>query len=568
MFGDEQYLEHSTDAAAPRTAGPLGYSVLTPDRLHSFQDKALADVAGVLACSVGIARTLLIYFRWNVENLFAYLADHDQNKLYKAAGAAAASVSASTESAEEEHECQTCFTGAPLAETTVMSCGHRFCNDCWSQHCSIAVREGGSKRLKCMGVNCRTFCDADKVYALLGDAELLAKYQQALLESFVDDNDRAKWCPSVPHCGNAIQAATEMQVDVTCSCSKSFCFNCTEEPHTPCTCDMWKAWLIKTSGDSETTNWLQAFTKNCPKCSKPVEKASGCNLVMCRCGQPFCWLCGAATGVAHDYTRIVGHECGRYKEDADAKAASASRDHKRYTHYNTRYEAHMQSLKMENKQREDMVAKIQQLEQEDSSAQDSSWLMQALEQLSIARRILGCTYVFAYTVFADNSFPEDISAEQNSINQTLFENLQQQLEAEVERLSGLIEAPIQEILAQNMRLSAIDSTASIDARLRNLYQYIENDILGNIHSKMLDISPYKGKSMLEASLAPLPLAEGVESTAASPGPSSALTADVIDLTDSPLEASASDPKRQRIASPRAPSPQGPFRNLRRLVGRS
>ena len=70
MFGDEQYLEHSTDAAAPRTAGPLGYSVLTPDRLHSFQDKALADVAGVLACSVGIARTLLIYFRWNVENLF------------------------------------------------------------------------------------------------------------------------------------------------------------------------------------------------------------------------------------------------------------------------------------------------------------------------------------------------------------------------------------------------------------------------------------------------------------------------------------------------------------------
>ena len=63
--------------------------------------------------------------------------------------------------------------------------------------------------------------------------------------------------------------------------------------------------------------------------------------------------------------------------------------------------------------------------------------------------------------------------------------------AQVERLSGLIEAPIQEILAQNMRLSAIDSTASIDARLRNLYQYIENDILGNIHSKMLDISPYK-----------------------------------------------------------------------------
>ena len=25
-------------------------------------------------------------------------------------------------------------------------------------------------------------------------------------ESYVDDNKRAKWCPSVPHCGNAIRS--------------------------------------------------------------------------------------------------------------------------------------------------------------------------------------------------------------------------------------------------------------------------------------------------------------------------------------------------------------------------
>ena len=55
----------------------------------------------------------------------------------------------------------------------------------------------------------------------------------------------------------------------------------------------------------------------------------------------------------------------------------------------------------------------------------------------------------------------------------------------------MIEAPISDILAQNLRRTAIDSTASIDTRLRNLYQYIENDVLGNIHSRMLEISPYK-----------------------------------------------------------------------------
>jgi hypothetical protein len=48
---------------------------------------------------------------------------------------------------------------------------------------------------------------------------------------------------------------------------------------------MWQMWDEKISGDSETRNWLAANTKPCPKCSKPVEKNGGCNLVVCKCGQ-------------------------------------------------------------------------------------------------------------------------------------------------------------------------------------------------------------------------------------------------------------------------------------------
>lgn len=42
---------------------------------------------------------------------------------------------------------------------------------------------------------------------------------------------------------------------------------------------MWDMWEEKISGDSETRNWLAANTKPCPKCTKPVEKNGGCNLV-------------------------------------------------------------------------------------------------------------------------------------------------------------------------------------------------------------------------------------------------------------------------------------------------
>jgi hypothetical protein len=59
---------------------------------------------------------------------------------------------------------------------------------------------------------------------------------------------------------------------------------------------MWKQWHDKANDDSETRTWLDAHTKPCPRCSKPVEKAGGCNLVVCKCGQVCCVgscvLCG------------------------------------------------------------------------------------------------------------------------------------------------------------------------------------------------------------------------------------------------------------------------------------
>lgn len=55
-----------------------------------------------------------------------------------------------------------------------------------------------------------------------------------------------------------------------------------------CTGKMWTLWDEKINGDSETKNWMAINTKPCPKCTKPVEKNGGCNLVVCTCGQVRC----------------------------------------------------------------------------------------------------------------------------------------------------------------------------------------------------------------------------------------------------------------------------------------
>ena len=62
----------------------------------------------------------------------------------------------------EEVTCGTCFCEVPIAEATSMECGHCFCNDCWGQHFNIQIREGKSRRLKCMAVRCGAHCDEDK----------------------------------------------------------------------------------------------------------------------------------------------------------------------------------------------------------------------------------------------------------------------------------------------------------------------------------------------------------------------------------------------------------------------
>ena len=42
-------------------------------------------------------------------------------------------------------------------------------------------------------------------------------------------------------------------------------------------CHLIKKWIKKCDDDSETSNWISANTKECPKCGATIEKDGGCN---------------------------------------------------------------------------------------------------------------------------------------------------------------------------------------------------------------------------------------------------------------------------------------------------
>ncbi|GMH17519.1 hypothetical protein Nepgr_019360 [Nepenthes gracilis] len=480
--------------------------VITKESLLAAQTEDVHRIMELLSLREHHARTLLIYFCWDVEKVLAVLVEKGKDRLYAEAGVSVVEHRDPC-SSSSSLSCGVCIEDKSADEFTIMDCGHYFCNNCWTEHFIVQIREGQSRRIRCMEHKCSSICDEAKIRNLVTarDSDLAEKFDRFLLESYIDDNKRVKWCPSVPHCGNAIRVEDDEFCEVECACGEQFCFSCSYEAHSPCSCLMWEFWAKKCQDESETVNWITVNTKPCPKCHKPVEKNGGCNLVMCVCGQSFCWICGGATGREHTWTSIAGHSCGRYKEDHVSKTERAKRELWRYVHYHNRYKAHTDSYKLEAKLKETIQRKISKLEEKESTFKDFSWVTNGLYRLFRSRRVLSYSYPFAYYMFGDDLFKNEMTKKDKEIKQNLFEDQQQQLEANVEKLSMCLEEPFDgfnEDKVKEIRMQIITMSSIVDNLCRKMYECIENDLLGPLQHTTHIIAPYKSKGVEKASEPP------------------------------------------------------------------
>ncbi|KAJ4701862.1 RBR-type E3 ubiquitin transferase [Melia azedarach] len=479
--------------------------VITKESLLAAQREDLLRIMDLVSLKEQHARTLLIHHRWDVEKVLAVLVEYGKDRLFAEAGITVVENDDVSSSQSSSFSCNICFDDVSPEEVTTMDCGHYFCNSCWTEHFIVKINEGQSRRIKCMAHKCNAICDEAKIRCLVSakDSNLAEKFDRFLLESYIEDNRRVKWCPSVPHCGNAIRIEVDELCEVECACGLQFCFSCSSEAHSPCSCLMWELWDKKCQDESETVNWITVHTKPCPKCQKPVEKNGGCNLVSCVCGQSFCWLCGGATGREHTWTNIAGHSCGRYKEDGEDKTLWAKRSLERYIHYHNRYKAHKDSLKLESKMKETIQDKVNILEERETSSKDFSWITNGLNRLFRSRRVLSYSYPFAYYMFGDDIFTNEMKKEEREIKQNLFEDQQQQFEANIEKLSLFFEEKFHlytEDEIKDLRLRVIALSVTTDNLCRNLYECIESDLLGSLKHTVHEIAPYKSKGVEKASL--------------------------------------------------------------------
>ncbi|CAL8074760.1 unnamed protein product [Orchesella dallaii] len=410
------------------------FQVLSTEQIVQHMVDCIREANVVLQLPPTTMRILLNHFGWDKEKLLEAYYDGDQEQLFREARVVNPTVSRTPIVVPNSgvEDCEICYMQKPSLMMYGMECGHRFCVQCWSEYLTTKIMEEGmGQTIACAAHNCPILVDDATVMKLVTDPKVKLKYQHLITNSFVQCNRLMRWCPSAD-CTNAIRVQWVDWRPVTCACTHTFCFQCGNNWHDPVKCVWLKKWLKKCDDDSETSNWIAANTKECPKCNATIEKDGGCNHMVCKnqnCKADFCWVC-LGPWEPHGSS---WYNCNRYDE-SEAKAARDAQEKsraalQRYLFYCNRYMNHMQSLKFENKLYASVKEKMEEMQQHNMSWIEVQFLKKAVDILCQCRQTLMYTYVFAFYL-------------QKTNQSVIFEDNQRDLESATEKLSEYLERDI------------------------------------------------------------------------------------------------------------------------------
>ncbi|KAK2989979.1 hypothetical protein RJ640_004142 [Escallonia rubra] len=270
-------------------------------------------------------------------------------------------------------------------------------------------------------------------------------------------------------------------------CLHSFCWNCTEEVHRSVDCDTRAKWIRKNSDESENMNWIIANLKPCPKCKRNIEKNKGCNHMTCGppCLHQFCWICIGSWQNHNSSFWGNGYEEGVYKDETTMRRERAKESLDRYTHYFERWEANLTSTKKAATNLHQMrTTKIKEISEKFLKLEiELEYLVEAWVQIVECRQVLTWTYAYGYYLPADEPTKKE-----------LFEFLQRQAEAALERLHKCAEEEVQANLMEKISATDIVGYADFQRKLVHLTSVTRNHFEKLVTTLQNDLSDVSSSS--------------------------------------------------------------------------
>ncbi|CAH2047620.1 unnamed protein product [Thlaspi arvense] len=179
----------------------------------------------------------------------------------------------------------------------VALCYHQFCVECVKKHIEVRLLEGTIPR--CPHYQCESKLTLRSCASLL-TPKVRALWARMIQDESIPVTDRV-YCPNL-RCSalmsrTEISKSTEQDGSMRCcfKCGKPFCISCIVSWHSNLSWDDYKR-----LGPYPTTNDMllkvlanQEKWRQCRKCKHMIELSEGCSKVTCRCGNTFCYTCGA-----------------------------------------------------------------------------------------------------------------------------------------------------------------------------------------------------------------------------------------------------------------------------------
>lgn len=207
----------------------------------------------------------------------------------------------------KQENCSICLEDINVSQMhEILTCRHRFCFPCMSQHVEVKLTHGCVPSCPHEGCNIKLTVDGCKQFL---SSKWVEVWTKRLEEAAIPESDKV-YCP-YPNCSalmtlsgidrsrQACSSSHPFPTAIGCTeckqCHKLFCIECRVPWHIGMSCQEYQRRAPQLHSVDAKFHLLAKNSrwKRCTKCKHMIELAEGCNHMTCRCGFEFCYVCGA-----------------------------------------------------------------------------------------------------------------------------------------------------------------------------------------------------------------------------------------------------------------------------------
>ncbi|XP_061361287.1 E3 ubiquitin-protein ligase RSL1-like isoform X2 [Gastrolobium bilobum] len=191
--------------------------------------------------------------------------------------------------------CEICTETKTVKDSfSISGCTHAYCTECVVMYVDSKLQENVIN-IRCPVSGCRGLLEAEDCREILSP-QVFDRWGKALCEALITADEKF-YCPYGDCSALLIHDGQDAIKESECpNCHRMLCAMCKAPWHQGIECEEFQK-LNKDEREKEDIMLLQLAKemkwRRCPICRFYVAKSDGCMYMKCRCGNAFCYNCGA-----------------------------------------------------------------------------------------------------------------------------------------------------------------------------------------------------------------------------------------------------------------------------------